>query len=196
MCGSVDGWSRRKAEEYETIASLESQESLEPVGVWLAIRSVSFNCACTLVLIVVDVVVVVYLLQSAVSGEVYRLPPHVYASPCLPTYPVPFSDVSLVAALQRMSTSYCHPTTTAPPPSLSSSCNPLHQLGDLPPRHSTATSLSLATYSFPTTGNSFAYTVWFVMERTNNEPPSFLSFVGFFQLVRYFYCSKWFIAVW
>lgn len=33
MCGSVDGWSRRKAEEYETIASLESQESLEPVGV-------------------------------------------------------------------------------------------------------------------------------------------------------------------
>lgn len=92
---------------------------------------------------------------------------YVYASPCLPTYPVPFSDVSLVAALQRMSTFYCHPTTIAPPPSLPSSRNPLHQLGDpflslsllLLSLIVTTTSLSLATYSFPTTANSFAYTL-------------------------------------
>lgn len=123
------GFGRRNAEEYETIASLESQESLEPVGVWLAIRSVSFNCACSLSYSLSLSLTLLtrrrhrrrrqfYLLHvyQRVSGEVYRLPTshtyiHIYI--CIRSYiclyeviPVPFSDVSLVATLQRMSTPY------------------------------------------------------------------------------------------
>lgn len=105
---------RRSAEEYETIASLESQESLEPVGVWLAIRSVSFNCACSIHLSifpslsvflsfslslsqslhlsfslhlssrVVNDVVLSLTSLQRVSGEVYRLPTS-YAFAAMPT---------------------------------------------------------------------------------------------------------------
>lgn len=54
-----------------------------------------------------------YSLQLRVSGEVYRLPRAYMSRRVYPPTLVPFSDVSLVAALQRMSTSYCHPTIPA-----------------------------------------------------------------------------------
>lgn len=110
----------------------------------------------------------------------YRLPPHVYASPCLPTYPVPFSDVSLVAALQRMSTSYCHPTTTAPPPSLSSSCNPLHQLGDLPPPPSLDCHFLIPGHLLVPNNRQLVRLYSLIRYGTHQQRASFFSFVRWF----------------
>lgn len=151
---SEENEDERTPSEYETIASLESQESLEPVGVWLAIRSVSFNCAwaqpsrsststsspssssststlsssLSLAACTQSTTGLRWSVSPALTSiRRCAVCPHMpcalgrlllylslfstlslSSSPVLPPLPslslVPFSDVSLVAALQRMST--------------------------------------------------------------------------------------------